>query len=68
MAIAPAVATPHARGSFTRENAVTLTLSAATLVPIISIVAGIAILMVPRLLNYIVAGYLIVSGVLGIVS
>lgn len=36
------------------------------LVPVISLVAGIAILLVPRLLNYIVAIYLIVIGVVGI--
>jgi len=36
------------------------------LVPVISLVAGIAILLVPRLLNYIVAIYLIVIGVIGI--
>lgn len=46
----------------------TLTLSAATLVPIVSLVAGIAILVMPRLLNYIVAGYLIIHGVLGLVG
>ena len=34
--------------------------------PIVAIVAGIAILMVPRLLNYIVAGYLIFVGVIGL--
>jgi len=33
--------------------------------PIIALVAGIAILIVPRLLNYIVAGYLIVTGLIG---
>ena len=38
----------------------------ADLVPITSLVAGIAILVVPRLLNYIVAIYLIVIGVIGI--
>jgi hypothetical protein len=37
------------------------------LLPILSIVAGIAILMAPRLLNYIVAIYLIVAGVAGLV-
>lgn len=36
--------------------------------PLISLVAGIAILVVPRLLNYIVAGYLIILGVLGLVG
>jgi hypothetical protein len=34
--------------------------------PILSLIAGIAILVVPRLLNYIVAGYLIVIGVTGL--
>ncbi|GGC59042.1 DUF3096 domain-containing protein [Marinobacter halophilus] len=36
------------------------------LAPIISIAAGIGILVFPKLLNYIVAGYLIVVGVLGL--
>ena len=53
----------------TREHKrMTITLAASTLVPMISLAAGIAILVVPRLPNYIVAGYLIISGVLGIVS
>ncbi|MEX0606283.1 MAG: DUF3096 domain-containing protein [Marinobacter sp.] len=38
------------------------------LAPLISLGAGIAILVFPRLLNYIVAGYLIVVGVLGILG
>ncbi len=33
--------------------------------PIIALAAGIAILIVPRLLNYIVAGYLILTGLIG---
>jgi hypothetical protein len=41
----------------------TLTLSLA---PIISLIAGILILAMPRLLNYIVALYLIVIGLVGI--
>ncbi len=36
------------------------------LVPILSLIAGIAILFVPKLLNLIVAIYLIVVGVVGI--
>ena len=35
--------------------------------PILSIIAGIAILVVPKLLNYIVAIYLIVIGVLALI-
>lgn len=34
--------------------------------PIIALIAGILILLVPRLLNYIVAIYLIVFGILGL--
>lgn len=34
--------------------------------PLISLIAGILILIVPRLLNYIVAVYLIVIGLLGL--
>jgi hypothetical protein len=36
--------------------------------PIVSLIAGILILMIPRLLNYIVAIYLIVIGILGLVK
>jgi hypothetical protein len=37
-----------------------------TIGPIVSLIAGILILIVPRLLNYIVALYLIVIGLLGL--
>lgn len=37
-----------------------------TLAPIVSLIAGILILIVPRLLNYIVALYLIIIGLIGI--
>lgn len=43
----------------------TLTLSLA---PLISLVAGILILAMPKLLNYIVAIYLIVIGIIGILG
>ncbi len=36
------------------------------LAPLVSLVAGILILVVPRLLNYIVALYLIVIGLIGL--
>jgi hypothetical protein len=36
--------------------------------PIVALIAGILILIVPRLLNYIVAFYLIIIGVLGLVG
>jgi hypothetical protein len=35
--------------------------------PLAALIAGILILMMPRLLNYIVALYLIVTGILGLV-
>ncbi|HWP91458.1 MAG TPA: DUF3096 domain-containing protein [Thermodesulfobacteriota bacterium] len=34
--------------------------------PVVSLIAGILILFMPRLLNYIVAIYLIVIGILGV--
>lgn len=37
-----------------------------SLAPLVSLLAGILILITPRLLNYIVAAYLIVVGVLGL--
>jgi len=37
-----------------------------SLAPLVSLLAGILILVVPRLLNYIVAIYLIVIGLLGL--
>ena len=37
-----------------------------TIQPLAALVAGILILLVPRLLNYIVAVYLIVIGILGL--
>jgi hypothetical protein len=37
-----------------------------SLAPIVALIAGILILIVPRLLNFIVAVYLIITGVLGL--
>jgi hypothetical protein len=37
-----------------------------TLAPLVALIAGILILVVPRLLNYIVAIYLIIIGLIGI--
>lgn len=39
-----------------------------SLAPLVSLIAGVLILIAPRLLNYIVAAYLIVVGVLGLVG
>lgn len=38
-----------------------------TLEPFVSLIAGVLILTMPKLLNYIVAAYLIIVGILGLV-
>jgi hypothetical protein len=43
-----------------------MTLSVGHLSPVISLIAGILILIMPRLLNYIVAIYLIIIGIIGL--
>jgi threonine/homoserine efflux transporter RhtA len=47
------------------ESAMHLNLSLA---PLVALLAGILILVMPRLLNYIVAIYLIITGVLGLMG
>lgn len=39
----------------------------ANLQPIVALIAGLLILIMPRLLNYIVAIYLIIIGIMGLV-
>ncbi len=43
-----------------------MSISIAHLQPIVALVAGILILLVPRLLNFIVAIYLILVGIIGL--
>ena len=43
-----------------------MTITAAHISPLIALIAGILILLIPRLLNYIVAIYLIVVGITGL--
>ena len=43
-----------------------MTIGIAQLQPIVALIAGVLILVMPRLLNYIVAVYLIVAGLLGL--
>jgi hypothetical protein len=43
-----------------------MTVSIGQLQPIVALVAGILILIMPRLLNYIVAIYLIIVGIIGL--
>ncbi|MFN2354329.1 MAG: DUF3096 domain-containing protein [Desulfopila sp.] len=38
------------------------------LAPVIALVAGVAILLVPKLLRYIVAAYLIAFGIIGLLN
>jgi len=47
-----------------RENAMHLTL--LTLQPLVALIAGILILLVPRILNFVVAIYLIIIGITGL--
>ena len=43
-----------------------MTLSLAHLQPLVALIAGVLILLVPRILNYIVAVYLIIVGIIGL--
>ena len=43
-----------------------MTASIILLQPIVAIIAGVLILLMPRLLNYVVALYLVVVGIMGI--
>ena len=43
-----------------------MTLGVAHLQPIVALIAGVLILIVPRLLNFIVAIYLIIIGLIGL--
>ena len=54
------------RSSLSVLKAVISSIGVAHLQPIVSLIAGILILIMPQLLNYIVAIFLIVSGILGL--
>jgi hypothetical protein len=43
-----------------------MTLDIVVIQPLVALIAGILILLVPRLLNYVVAVYLIVIGIIGL--
>ena len=49
-----------------REEDLRMAIHSLALTPLISLIAGVLILVMPRLLNYIVALYLIVVGLLGL--
>jgi hypothetical protein len=44
-----------------------MTITVAHMQPIVALIAGILILVMPRLLNFIIAIYLIVIGIMGII-
>jgi len=48
------------------QGSIIMVIGIAHLQPIVALIAGILILLVPRLLNYIVAIYLIVIGIIGL--
>jgi Protein of unknown function (DUF3096) len=58
-------ATPSAAParSLSKKNAMNLNLSIG---PLVALIAGILILVMPRMLNYIVAFYLIIVGIIGL--
>ena len=43
-----------------------MVITVAHLTPLVALIAGILILLIPRLLNFIVAVYLIVTGLIGL--
>jgi hypothetical protein len=45
-----------------------MSLTLVTITPLVALIAGVLILIMPRLLNYIVAIYLIVIGVIGLAA
>jgi Protein of unknown function (DUF3096) len=45
-----------------------MTITVAHITPLVALIAGILILLVPRLLNYVVAIYLIIVGITGLNS
>jgi hypothetical protein len=45
-----------------------MTIDIGTIQPIVALAAGILILLMPKLLNYIIAIYLIVIGVTGLIN
>lgn len=45
-----------------------MTVDIVTIQPLIALIAGVLILIMPRILNYVVAFYLILVGILGLVG
>lgn len=62
------MAAGHIAKKPTFNNKVLFMNLSVSLGPIVSLIAGILILLIPRLLNYIVAVYLIVIGLIGLLG
>jgi hypothetical protein len=58
---------PSSDASGVSSGESSMTISLVSLQPLVALAAGILILLVPRLLNYIVAIYLIIIGVAGLI-
>lgn len=54
------------RSSERMRKELQMTISTIAVTPLISLIAGVLILVMPRLLNYIVAIYLIIVGLVGL--
>ena len=59
-------ATPYGAAPKHRSEEASMTIGIAHLSPALSIIFGVLILLMPRFLNYFVAIYLIVAGLLGL--
>jgi hypothetical protein len=55
----------NSRAATVQENSMIMGIAVA---PVVALIAGILILFMPKLLNYIVALYLIIIGILGLAS
>ena len=51
---------------FNEAGAVVMTINIVAIQPLVALIAGILILLIPRILNFVVAIYLILIGVLGL--
>jgi hypothetical protein len=61
-----AFATPRSYPNRSTTQEIVMTLTAEHFSPIVALIAGILILILPSLLNYVVAIYLIVTGLIGL--
>ena len=51
---------------FNEVGAVVMTINIVAIQPLVALIAGILILLIPRVLNFVIAIYLILIGVLGL--